>query len=383
MSPLTAVLVTIVASASWALPAQGATNGAATLRAPLAAGLTTTGGSWAVVPMGQLSQPLNTFWQVFFRAGGTSKWKLVTPPGVADNGGLTLSAPSDASVSVGFLPSQKLEYSPLALSQNDGAAWSAALVPTSLVALPDALATDGARGRALALVRSRRTPVLSSSGGLLKWSSASGGGDLALGANGSCAIAALTAVSFGPNAQAMVGARCRRPGVVGVFSQVAGRWRLSGPVLSGPLSRATTSVMRLDPSAGGLAALVGTTTSARRSLVAIWGAADGSWSESEPLAVQADQRITSSAVGIDGEQAVLLSSAQGGSVLEVATGAGQSWTKVASPPSGTVTVAVSVDGSIDAFAVNGESLAISTLTPGQPTWTPAQKLTVPLSYGSS
>ena len=167
------------------------------------------------------------------------------------------------------------------------------------------------------------------------------------------------------------------------FSQVAGRWRLSGPVLSGPLSRATTSVVRLDPSAGGSAALVGTTTSARRSLVAIWGAADGSWSESEPLAVQPDQRITSSAVGIDGEQAVLLSSAQGGSVLEVATGAGQSWTKVASPPSGTVTVAVSVDGSIDAFAVNGESLAISTLTPGQPTWTPAQKLTVPLSYGSS
>ena len=78
--------------------------------APLAAALTTASGSWAVVAMGQSGVPLNTFWQMFFRASGAASWTLVTPTGVADNGGLTLTAAADGSVTVGFEPSQLLHY---------------------------------------------------------------------------------------------------------------------------------------------------------------------------------------------------------------------------------------------------------------------------------
>ena len=50
-----------------------------------------TPASDAIVAMGTLSDPINTFWQLFFRPNSTSRWTLATPPGVADNGGLVIS----------------------------------------------------------------------------------------------------------------------------------------------------------------------------------------------------------------------------------------------------------------------------------------------------
>ena len=95
-----------------------------TLGAPLAVALTTASGSWAVVAMGQSGVALNTFWQVFFRAAGATSWTLVTPTGVADNGGLTLTTAADGSITVGFEPSQRLNFSPLARSDNEGSSWT-------------------------------------------------------------------------------------------------------------------------------------------------------------------------------------------------------------------------------------------------------------------
>ena len=51
-------------------------------------------------------------------------WKLVTPPGVADNGGLVASADGASSLTVAVRPSQNLAFSPLAATANGGASWS-------------------------------------------------------------------------------------------------------------------------------------------------------------------------------------------------------------------------------------------------------------------
>ncbi len=380
---LPALVLPLVALAPGALPSQGAAPQPAPVAAPLEVGLTTSAGSWAVVPMGQLGTPLNTFWELFFRATGATRWTLTTPAGVADNGGLAVSAPASGGVGVGFLPSQLLKFSPLALSENNGSTWSPALVPSSLVAVPDALATQGATGSALALVQRRGTQVLSSVAGLLKWSSVAGRGDLAAGANRVCDIGGLQAVAFGPNAVPMVGAQCRRPGVVGVFSEVAGRWRLSGPVLNGPLAHATATVVRLNSSAGLPVALIATSGAGRRTLIAAWGSAGGTWSESQPLGIKENQRVASSAVGATGDQAVLLAAPGSRDALAVSLGPDQAWNQLPPPPLDTVTVALSADGSVDAFAVNGAVLSVFTLGQGQSTWRLAQKLRVPLSYGSS
>ena len=123
-----------------------------TLRAPMANALTSQTGSWAIVAMGERGQPLNTFWELFFRAPTAATWRLVTPPGVADNGGLTVSVSAAGSALVGFEPSQLLRYSPAAVSRDDGSTWSHALVPVSLWAAWHRLSS----GRADRYFRPRR-----------------------------------------------------------------------------------------------------------------------------------------------------------------------------------------------------------------------------------
>jgi hypothetical protein len=103
--------------------------------------------------MGQLGNQANTFWQLLHAEPGASTWSSVTPQGVADNGGI-VAAPGVAtdSLTVGFLPSQLLRFSPLSVSTDSGRTWSPAFLPGALTSGPNALATgpDGS----LALVGS-------------------------------------------------------------------------------------------------------------------------------------------------------------------------------------------------------------------------------------
>ena len=46
------------------------------------------GGTWAIVAMGGPAAGENQFWELLARPAGSTRWELVTPPGVADNGGL-------------------------------------------------------------------------------------------------------------------------------------------------------------------------------------------------------------------------------------------------------------------------------------------------------
>ena len=101
---------------------------AATVRSPLPSSVSTLDGSWVDLPMGDLSVATNTFWQVLHAVPGTSRWSVVTPTGVADNGGLVTGAAAAAAV-VGFLPSQLLHFSPLAQSSSGGKVWTPRLVP--------------------------------------------------------------------------------------------------------------------------------------------------------------------------------------------------------------------------------------------------------------
>src|SRR5579863_5486555 len=91
--------------------------------APLSTSLVTPQGTWAVAVMGGSAATDNNFWQLFVRPAGASRWSLVTPQGVADNGGLVAGGAS-GSVTVGFRPSQDLTFSPLATSTDAGRKWA-------------------------------------------------------------------------------------------------------------------------------------------------------------------------------------------------------------------------------------------------------------------
>jgi len=349
----------------------------------LASAVTTATGSWAIAAMGHLNDPANTFWELFFRAPGATRWSLVTPPGVADNGGLVAGA-SSGPFTIGFEPSELLRYSPLAQTTDGGAHWTPALLPTALATAPDALAYEpaapGAPGRALALVRSGR--VLASTASLATWVPLVSASALNAAGTRSCGVNSVDALALGPDDLPLVGTSCRRAGQVGVFTQTGGLWQSTGPTLGGALSGSATRVLRLavaDSLTAGLAAASGR---GGTSLVAVWRPVGGSWTVSAPLRLGAHAALLSTGVGADGTLVVLFGS-PGRTPAPAVISRGGSWTRLPTPPAGAVTLAPMSDGSVDSFAVTGSELRVYTLAQGSNTWDRSQSLAVPIVYGSS
>ena len=89
---------TATASAAAAAPSANAGAGppslptSLALPTPLATSVPAGGGTWATVAMGDLGQPLNTFWQLLFRPAGTMWSDHVEATAVATNGGLVLAS---------------------------------------------------------------------------------------------------------------------------------------------------------------------------------------------------------------------------------------------------------------------------------------------------
>lgn len=298
--------------------------------------LTTAGADWAVVVMGGSAASENNFWQLFARTSG--RWSLVTPPGVADNGGLVVVG-AGTSLLAGIRPSQGLEFSPLATSSDHGAHWTAGLLDAALADVPDALAVSGARK--LALLNDHTTEQTSPDG--TRWSILP------------VPPCAPSAVTFTPSGAPLVAGDC------GVFRYSGGAWRSAGPPVSG-------RVLRLTATSTGNAALL----LSGGDLYAAWTSDGGArWSVSAPLAL--DGAALSSAT-FGASVGVLLSDRRAFTV-----GSGAAWVALPAVPAGTAVLAVDP---IQALAVTGGSrLSVWQLTSGA--WTRTQSITVPIGYGSS
>ncbi len=160
----------------------------------LATSLVTAAGTWTVVPMG--GSP--AFWQLFrYPALGprASGWSLVTPPGVADNGGLVLADLGGQSLVAGFRPSADLVYSPLATTADGGKTWSPGLLDAELADVPDALVA-GASGHLLALLKDGTAAESASATGTSGWSQVTSERALAASAGRACDLRSLTAIAF-------------------------------------------------------------------------------------------------------------------------------------------------------------------------------------------
>jgi hypothetical protein len=349
--------------------------------------LSSSSGTWAAVPMGILSQPLNTFWELFYRPTGAAKWRLVTPPGVALNGGLVLSEVAPGPMTVGIEPTNLLKYSPLAQRRVSGGSWSPGLVPGALAAAPGALASS-AGTKMLAVVRDGGGEIVASSGDVVNWTSVVTEHQLASSAGGSCGLTALGSVAFSWHGTVLAGGACSDPGVVGVFALTTSSWALIGPRLGGVLASKPATVLRLwsAPSGSGapVAGLVAAGGASSSNLVAIWNrGVPTSWTVSPPLPVSAGSRLLSTALAPGGEVVALVAPPKGGPDLETVRSGG-SWHRLGSLPTGTATVAVSSDGTVDALAVTGESLFTDwRLNTGTGSWDRLQAMRVSVPIGSS
>jgi Pentapeptide repeats (8 copies) len=375
--------------------------------APMSTSLVTAQGAWAIAVMGGSAASDNDFWQVFVRPAGASRWSLVTPPGVADNGGL-VAAGQGTSMLIGFRPSQGLAFSPLATTSDAGKSWTPGLLDADLAAVPDALAV-GPPGQTLALlhdgsIEAAPTATAATAG---QWSRLTTLPALAASAPGrACGLVAVNAVSFGPDNIPMAAGSCARRGVAGVFADTGGTWRAAGPALpagfgadqvqvlglasagpantgpantgpanTGPANTgpANTGPANTGPAhqGGGNAALL----LAGPDLLAAWS--DGAhWTVSGPAAADG---VTASGFGPGGSVWALL----GNGRAETIAGTGGSWQALPALPPGTATLAPGTAGGYDALAASGSRLTVWRLAKGASAWTKVQVINVPIQYGSS
>ena len=346
--------------------------------APLSTSLVTPQGTWAVTVMGGSAADENNFWQLFVRPAGATRWSLVTPAGVADNGGLVAAAGDEqgASLVVGFRPSQSLAFSPLATSSDTGQHWTPGLLDADLADVPDAMAVAPS-GQTLALLRDGDIETAASAAAATagQWSRLTTLSALAASAPGrGCGLVAVNAVSFGQNNVPMAAGSCVRRGVAGVFADRGGAWQAAGPVLPAGFGGDQVQVLGLSRNAALLVA--GT------SLLAAWSDG-GRWTVSAPVAATGgepgnEQGVSASGFGPGGSVWVLL----GGGRAETIGGPGGSWQALPTLPTGTATLAPgSGSSSYDALAVAGSRLTVWRLAAGA--WAQVQVINVPITYGSS
>lgn len=344
----------------------------APLVAPLDTSLSTAAGTWALLAMGYLDQPNNTFWEAFYRPRGGTQWSLRTPPGVADNGGL-VAAVTATQVTFGFRPSNSLRFSPLAVSADDGTSYSPGLLPAGLGDVPDALSTSDSR--AVALVG---TQVIASRPAMSAWHPLTSLATLEKsGAGQRCGPQQLTAVAVTGSGIA-VGADCSQGGVAGVFTASGSTLRADGPVLGSATASSAVRVVRLVPYRNGLAALLALATSGGVAYEPAWQPTlTGPWTVGQAAAAGP---LVSASVTSDGGFTILTGLAAGRLAASYAEPATAHWVRLADPPLHTSTVS-KAGSRIDAIAVNDNTFVDYALSAGR--WIASQTIKVPVPIGSS
>lgn len=365
--------------------------------APLAGSFTTSTGEWVNLPMG--SSGLNRFWELVAGTAAGRRWALATPPGVADNGGLvTAGNPGRADVVAGFIPSQYLSVSPLETSDDGGRSWGRpAILPAGLVAGPGSLSLAPLAGGSdgvpdiTALIGPGRGQVVAGPAIGSAWRKVTNATALGSTRSGrSCRPSRLTGVAVGPAGTTYVSSRCSRPGAAGVFRSVGSSWRLTGPVLP-PTSKARpVTVLRLAPTLTGTAMLLSWDAGHRLSVIAAWSPSGSTdWSRTPVLTLPDQSSVTAIGLGPTGTLGIVVAlpaDAHGGGKGEwiyEATPANRSWSRLPSPPQGTVSVLPSRSAGSEAFVTHRTTLTVFSLSPGTSRWHRTARLHVKIPYGSS
>ena len=344
----------------------------------LTTSLDTATGTWAVAVMGGSAASHNNFWQLFVRPAGTSKWRLVTPPGVASNGGLVLASLATGPVVAGFRPSKDLSYSPLATTHDNGATWTPAILDAGLADVPGALAAAPASGRLLALLTNGKADISGPHG--TGWTTLASQHSLAgTAAATRCKLGRLTAAAFSPSGVPLLAASCAHPGTAGIFAYAGGSWRPAGPTLPGTYAHQAVTVLRLTTTGSGTTALLAAGSGPAARLLTATSADSGSHWTLSPALPLGGARLTSASFGTAGTAAITLT----GNRADTLTAAASSWRPLPPLPPGTVTLAQGPAAGWDALAIHGTRLTVWQLAPGARAWATTQTINVPIQFGSS
>jgi len=361
-------------------PAQAAPS----LPTPMATSVETDGATWATIPMGDLSQLANTFWQLLYRPAGSQTWSnQVEATATATNGGLVLAS-GPGSLVVGVRPSLDLHFTPLIATFGGPSSWSDGLIAQALAARQSALAGTPADALALVAAPHGGSQVLADAGNLSGWHALLSEAPLAGTRPGEiCGIGELTSVGFAGN-EPLAGASCAKPGVIGLYGLRGGEWGLVPAVLPAQLRGGQAEVLAMIQLRATAVALVAVVLHRSTYLLTLSPNGRQGWSSSSPLALGRRQAVASSGPAGSGAVFVLVQEASGTELLAtVAAGPGSKWQYLVAPPSGTETVAFVRDGTANAFVGKNTNLDIWSLSRGSSRWSKLQVMRVPIQFGSS
>ncbi len=378
-----AVMVAGGCSAGGNASDSAATTAAAPLPTPLATSIGGPAGTWASVAMGQLDQPLNTFWQLLYRPEGGSQWSnQVEATAVATNGGIVLTPLGGKTIGAAMLPSNRLTFTPLIATSDGGRTWQNGLIDAALAGTPDSLASNGA-GRIIALVGDgRSSQVLTATDSLSTWHTIVTEAQLAATPAGRrCDLTSLTAVAY-PGPTPMAAGSCSKAGITALFALGPTGWQAVGPPTP---SSSTVQVLGLRTEGGTLTGLFAATTpTGTTDLVAGWSSDGGQkWKTSPPLQVGGDEQILSFGPADGAGLFVLFSDPTQSKQLDLTTGPSSSWSQLPQPPGQTATVAMTAGSPPQALAVNDTILTIWTLISNSGGWSKSQTIPVNIQFGSS
>jgi len=240
-------------------------------------------------------------------------------------------------------------------------------------------------GNALALVRgSNGYEVIASPGALAGWRTLVTTSQLAASrAAHVCDITSLTAVAY-LRRDPLVAAGCRRAGVVGVFLEHQGSWRLVGPELAFSLAASSADVLGLQATTAGLCALVRLEDRRATELEAACTIGGQTrWRVSALVSATGPDNVVSfGPAGASGLFA-LISGSGGHERLEVLDTSDTKWTGLPSPPARTSTVVFGPGGVVDVLAAGSTVCTDWQLAAGATRWKRVQEIQVAIQFGSS
>jgi hypothetical protein len=349
----------------------------------------------AVLAMGHLSDPANTFYETFSATSGSS-WALTTPKGAATNGGIVVSSPTRGGGAV--LSYLNLRFA-AGFALADGLQQGQGEVLPALAAGPSSLAVSTATGQVAALGADGRVYEASSLSGPFRVVITEA--QLAAERTGSCRLSRLTAVAFGVGGGLALGGSCTAQGSSAVSSGVfvdSGQSATVGQAevpsflpVSGQLGTGPQTVLRMDPGGAGVIALVAQGGNDPELRLVSAGSASSSGAAapvgavSAPASLAGLQIMATAGEQLGGGAAAELVTTSGphGVAATLFAGSAAGRPRVfGSLPADVRVVVGEPDGSLAALAVIHDSrVEVYHLVANR--WQPSQALDVQIPYGSS
>jgi hypothetical protein len=342
---------------------------------PLATSMQAQGPTWATVVAGGPAASHDSFWQLLVQPAPGRPWQLVTPPGVASNGGLVIAPDGARSLLTGFQPSQHLTFTPLAATTDAGTTWSPGIIDADIAAEPGALAAEPGTTRLLALLATGSVRLGTRQG---SWTTIGTLRSIAATPAGRrCGLASLTAVAFAVDGDPLLAGTCARAGLTGIFAFSRDTWHPAGPTLPPAVAGQQISVPAMQTWPSHSQALIQAGSGSASQLIEAWSIRGG-WALSQPIALHGTHVLSVSASTVGGIGVVL--SGRAGLVL---AGPSASWQRLPELPRSTQTLAIGPGNLIQALTSKRSTVTIWTCDRQMDSWTRTQAVKVPIQLGSS